>query len=386
MILIPSQMGRHNKRALLEHLRRTGTASRAGLAKSLGLSQPTVGKIADELLEQGVFEEVERFPVARSKSRVGRPARMLHLNRSKVRFLGLQLGVETTRLVLLPLGATEEVQLAAEFATPGNAKSWAQQLRNAAAGIPQKSFWGVLVSVPGLVDERNGDILYSPNLHWTEKIDMAALLQNIWRAPVLLIQEERALALGQHAVEPDDGDFLLVDFAEGVGGAVMISGKLYTHPLPISGELGHAPIPGNDRRCGCGAVGCLETLASTRGLLKSFAASSPKSSRTWEALSESIAGHGVAPWLAQTLDATAAVIAGALNVLGIRSVVITGPLAELPSPVFSHLSAAIVKGTLWARFGDVKVRTAPRRRYTGLVAAGLDRLVVPMDHTEEKFQ
>ncbi|HEY3760768.1 MAG TPA: ROK family transcriptional regulator [Verrucomicrobiae bacterium] len=385
MILIPSQMGRHNKRALLEHLRRTGTASRAGLAKSLGLSQPTVGKIADELLELGVFEEMERFPAARTKSRVGRPARMLHLNRSKVRFLGLQLGVETTRLVLLPLGATEEVEYAAQFKTPDNAKSWTHQLRNAAAGIPQKSFWGVLVSVPGLVDERSGDILYSPNVHWTEKIDIASLIQNIWRAPVLLIQEERALALGQYAVEPDDGDFLLIDFAEGVGGAIMVGGKLYTHPLPISGELGHTPVSGNDRRCGCGAVGCLETLTSTRGLLKSFAAASPKSPRTWEAFSQSIASNDVAPWLAQTLDATAAVIAGALNVLGIRSVVITGSPAELPTPVFTHLSAAIVKGALWARFGDIKIRTAPRRRYTGLVAAGLDRLVVPMDHTEEKF-
>jgi len=386
MILIPSQMGRHNQRALLEHLRRTGTASRAGLAKSLGLSQPTVGKIADELLERGVFEEMERFPSNRSKSRVGRPARMLHLNRSKIRFLGLQLGVETTRLILLPLGATEEVQCAAEFKTPGNAKDWTHQLRMAAAGISQKSFWGVLVSVPGLVDERSGDILYSPNLHWTEKINMSSLIQNIWRAPVLFIQEERALALGQYAVEPDDGDFLLVDFAEGVGGAVMIDGKLYSHPLPISGELGHTPVTGNSRRCGCGAIGCLETLTSNRGLLKSFAAASPKSPRTWETFSHSIASHGIAPWLAETLDAAAAVIAGALNVLGIRSVVVTGTLAELPPAVFSHLSAAIVKGTLWARFGDVKVRTAQRHRYTGLVAAGLDRLVVPMDFTEEKFQ
>lgn len=388
MILIPSQMGRHNKRTLLEQLRRTGTASRAGLAKSLGLSQPTVGKIADELLELGVFEEMEHPAMtgakAGAKAGAGRPGRMLHLNRSEVRFLGVEVGVEMTRLFLLPLGATEEGVCAAEFRTPGDAKRWMQQLREAAAKISQRTFWGILVSVPGLVDERSGRVLYSPNLHWTEKLDLASNLRRVWHGPMVLIQEERALALGHYAIEPGEGNFLLVDFAAGVGGAVMIGGKLYSHPLPISGELGHTPVIGNDRRCGCGAIGCLETLTSARGLLKSFAGSSPKSPASWEAFSRSIAARGIAPWLAQTLDATAAVIAGALNVLGIRDVIITGTMAALPPPVFSHLSAAIIKGTLWGRFGEVRVRMAPRRRNTGLVAAGLDRLVIPMDDADEK--
>ena len=52
-------MGRLNKRALIRQLRKDGVASRAGLARALGMSQPTAGKIADELLALGVLEEVE---------------------------------------------------------------------------------------------------------------------------------------------------------------------------------------------------------------------------------------------------------------------------------------------------------------------------------------
>src|SRR5215472_7505478 len=98
MVIIPSRMGTHNKRALLEQLHRLGTASRADLAKSLGLSQPTAGKIADELLERGVFEEAEepaeadsngRDARAPTERRLGRPARMLRLTQSKSLFLGL---------------------------------------------------------------------------------------------------------------------------------------------------------------------------------------------------------------------------------------------------------------------------------------------------------
>lgn len=378
MIVVPSRMGRLNKRALVVCLHRMGTASRADLAKSLGLSQPTAGKIADELLELGVFEEVEIPAEEQNGRKLGRPARMLRLTQSKTRFLGIQLGLEYTSVIPLPLSVSDESDDAVRFEMPDTAEEWLKRLRKVAEKLTPKSYWGVLLSAPGLIDERNGKILYSPNLHWTATSDLPALVKQVWRAPVVLIQEERALALGHHSADPSGEDFYLVDFGEGVGGAVMTGGKLYKHPLPIGGELGHTPVIGNERRCGCGAVGCLETLTSNRGLLASFAEASPKSPRTWEAFSKSIEQRGVEPWLAQTLDATAAVIAGALNVLGVRRVVLTGSITELPSQVFSYISNAIAKGALWARFGEIQVEKAPRRRKAGLVAAGIDQLVIPM--------
>jgi N-acetylglucosamine repressor len=387
MVIIPSKMGRHNKRALLDRLLRLGTASRAELAKSLGLSQPTAGKIADELLELGVFEESEEETPngsehVGSSPRMGRPGRMLRLTQSKSRFLGIQLGLAETFLSPLPLSVTEEDQWLIRFPTPSTAKEWSRKLHKAAAQMSQKTFWGILVSVPGLVDERKAKILYSPNLRWTAGTAFSAPIQEVWSAPVILIQEERILALGHHSAHREGEDFLLVDFGEGVGSAVLIFGKLYAHPLPISGELGHTPVLGNQRRCGCGSVGCLETLASIRGLLESFAAAHPKSKKTWDALSDSVASRGIEPWLAKTLDAMAAGIAGALNIVGLRRVVITGTVTELPPAVFSYLSAAIVKGTLWARFGELKIEKAPRRRKAGLVAAGIDRFIVPDESSE----
>jgi len=387
MVIIPSRMGRHNKRALLDRLLRLGTASRAGLAKSLGLSQPTAGKITDELIEMGAIEETggetqTGSDPASPGPKMGRPGRMLRLIQSKSRFLGIQLGLAETCLSPLPLSVPEEDRWLIKFNTPATAKEWSRKLQKAAAEIPQKSFWGILISVPGLVDERKGKILYSPNLRWTAGTALSAAIREIWSAPVVLIQEERILALGHHSAQPEGEDFLLVDFGEGVGSAVLIFGKLYAHPLPISGELGHTPVMGNERRCGCGSVGCLETLASIRGLLESFAGAHPKSRKTWEALSESVAARGIEPWLAKTLDAMAAGIAGAMNILGLRRVVITGSVTELPPSVFSFLSNAIVKGTLWARFGELKIEKAPRRRQAGLVAAGIDRLIVPDETTE----
>jgi predicted NBD/HSP70 family sugar kinase len=386
MVIVPSKMGRHNKRALLDRLLRLGTASRADLAKSLGLSQPTTGKIADELLELGVFEETDADNGnAGEHTRMGRPGRMLRLTQSKSRFLGIQLGIAETWLSPLPLSVREEDAWQIKLSTPGSATEWTRALRKAAAEISQKSFWGILVSVPGLVDERRGKILYSPNLRWTAGTAFSAPIQEVWRAPVILIQEERLLALGHHSAHREGEDFLLVDFGEGVGSAVLIFGKLYAQRLPISGELGHTPVPGNKRRCGCGSIGCLETLASIRGLLDSFGEAHPKARKTWTSLSSHVAAHGIEPWLAKTLDAMAAGIAGGLNMVGLRRVVITGSVNELPPAVFNYLAEAITKGTLWARFGELKVEKAPRRRKAGLVAAGIDRLIVP-DEASEKTE
>ena len=373
-------MGRLNKRALLRRLQKAGRASRAGLAKALGMSQPTTGKIVDELLAAGVLEELE--PAGKDAEGVrGRPGRILRLNQSKPRLIAIQLGLQETAVAGLSLGVAGPDQWDVTFALaknePAPARAWEKQLRVAAKKIGGKNFLGALLSVPGLVDERANRILFSPNLHWTEKADLAALVGRVWKVPVLIVQEQNALALGHHLVHAGCDDFLLVDFGEGIGGAIIMGGKPLAHPLPISGEIGHTPVLGNRRRCGCGAVGCMETLVSLRGLLESFSTAQLGRSCAWVDLQEYISRNGLPSWLAQSLDAAAVAIAGSLNVLGLRRVVITGSLTELPPAVLAHLSQAVQNGSMWAKFGSVECLAAPRHRLAGLVAIGIDRLVVP---------
>ena len=393
MIYVPSRMGRLNRRALLRQLQKLGVASRADLAKTLGMSQPTAGKIVDELIEMDVLEEVAAQPVESSDqignhngngetgTQLGRPGRKLRLNQSRAKFLGIQLGLNLTTLAGLTLAAADEDRWPVSFELKGTdsnpAKLWEKNLRQAAKTLGAEQFLGVILSVPGVVDEAAGRVLFSPNLHWTEKTDLKAMVRRIWDVPVMLVQEERALAQGHHLAEPECEDFLLVDIGEGVGGAIIVEGKPFSNPLPISGELGHTPVPGNVRRCGCGAVGCIETLVSVRGLLESFAAAVPAAEKTWSGLCEYVAQHGLKPWLAQSLDPAAAAIAGALNVLGLRRVVVTGSLTEMPATVMQYLSHAVQNGAMWARFGDVECVCAPRRRTAGMVAVGIDRLIVP---------
>ena len=382
MILVPAMMGRLNQQALLDRLQQLGAASRADLAKSLGLSQPTAGKIVDQFIALGVLEEqgCPAWPlvVKPGTPKPGRPGRLVRLNQTARRFLGIQLGVTKTSLAPLALVFDGEDRWQLDFPTPDSPSAWLKQLRLAARQLSATDLWGVLVSVPGIVDEPAGRVLFSPNLHWTERADLPALIRKAWDVPVALVQEERALALGHQAVSPAARDFLLVDFGEGVGGAIVVAGSLYPSPLPTSGEIGHTPVPGNTRRCGCGATGCLETLISRRGLIESFTTHHTQPRATWADLAASLPEKELPTWLTQALDSAAAGIAEALNILGLPRVVITGSFGELPPQVFQYLAHRIQQGCLWSRYGSLACELAPRRRTTGLVAAGLRRLVVPL--------
>ena len=376
---LPASLRRTNQRTVISLLLRLGSASRADLAKAAGISQPTAGKITTELLRLGIVQEVS--DVGGGAPRLGRPGQLLRLDDKRPRFVAVELGVTETRISALPVAVKLEDAWACTFATPASPEAWLAKMRAAAAELSDSYLWGVLVSVPGIVDETAGRVLFSPNLHWLEKMDLTASLEKIWRLPILLVQEIRALALGDLTANPGSEDFFLADFGQGVGGAMVLDGKLYTHPMPLSGEFGHSPVAGNQRRCGCGACGCLETLVSECGLLESFKTSQPKDVGDWRALVQHVSGNGIEPWLGETLSAAAKVIAGALNVLGLHRVIITGLLTELAGAV-EYLAPEVQKGALWGRFGQVTCQSAPRRRTAGLVAAGIDRLVLPTD--EEK--
>ncbi len=374
---------RENQRRLVRRLLSDGPVSRVELARRLGVSAVTTGRIVEDLLRDGVLLEMQSPAIDTTHQRLGRPAQLVDIDRQTPRFLAIQVGVLHTRVSTLPLAGRPEAtdQWQARFATPHSADTWAGHLRDSAAGLLDAKPWGVLVSVPGVVDEEEGKVLFSPNLHWLEKADLIGMIGKLWDAPVILVQETQALAMGHLAAEGGPGDFLLVDFGHGVGGAAMIKRQLYAAPLPLSGELGHTPVAGNDRPCGCGARGCLETLVSRRGLMQTFH-QKLGGERDWMHLTRRLSQRGMESWLEPTLEAAAGAIAGALNVLGLRRVIITGSLTELPGAVVEELARLVQRGAMWARFGKVECQSAPRRRGRGLAAAGVEKLLL---HEENRI-
>jgi predicted NBD/HSP70 family sugar kinase len=284
----------------------------------------------------------------------------------------VQVGVRKTRLSVLPIAIPNEDRWDEEFDSPASLDLWARQLASLWEKHRTKALKSVVVSLPGVVDESTGRVLLSPNLKWTENAEFPSTLQAILDHPSVIFSHEiRALALGHMAMEPEARDFLLVDSGSGLGAAAVLGGRLFDGALPLSGEIGHTPVLGNKRLCGCGSIGCSETLISRTGLMAS--AAEHGAAVTWPKLLSLLSDKPLPGWMKKTLDAAAITIASALNVLGLRDIVLTGAFAELPKECIEHLRAGVQADAMWARFGTITCRTARRHRQAGMVSMAIDR-------------
>ncbi|MEK6719507.1 MAG: ROK family protein [Chloroflexota bacterium] len=125
------------------------------------------------------------------------------------------------------------------------------------------------ISTPGPVDPWSGRVVDPPNLGpGFRDIDLAPRLEAGIGLPAVLDRDTQAAALAEATVGAAAGtrDFVYVTVSTGVGGAVMIDGRLLRGPDGTAGELGHLLIDLDGPPCGCGAQGHLEAFASGTGM------------------------------------------------------------------------------------------------------------------------
>ena len=126
---------------------------------------------------------------------------------------------------------------------------------------------GVGIGVPGLLDRDAGKVITSANLHQIDGfplVDAVAERLGVPSSHVALENDANVAALGEAwaGAGRKDPDFLMVTLGTGVGGGVVLGGEVVTGSGGLAGEIGHICVEPGGQECGCGRLGCLETLAS----------------------------------------------------------------------------------------------------------------------------
>ncbi len=120
------------------------------------------------------------------------------------------------------------------------------------------------MGVPGLADVDAGYTRFLPNLptQWRD-VPVRDILSPRIGCPVFLLNDVRTAALGElvHGLGRTANTMAFYALGTGIGGGIVIDGKLRLGPLGAAGELGHQTILPDGPLCGCGNYGCLETLA-----------------------------------------------------------------------------------------------------------------------------
>ena len=138
----------------------------------------------------------------------------------------------------------------------------------AANGLENKIV-GIGLGSPGTLDIKNGIVNYANNLGW-ENLHVADIFHEILPYPVRLTNDANAASLGEakYGAGKSYDSIIMLTLGTGVGGGIIINGKLYEGNEGKGAELGHSVIVVDGEQCTCGRKGCLETYASATALIR----------------------------------------------------------------------------------------------------------------------
>ena len=132
---------------------------------------------------------------------------------------------------------------------------------------------GVGIGTPGIVDETGRIVVGgAENIRGWENIALAGRLEEISGLPVRMGNDANLMGLGETVFGAGRGasDVVFITVGTGIGGAVVIGGKLFAGYAGRGTELGHVPLIADGEKCACGSVGCLEHYASASALVRRF--------------------------------------------------------------------------------------------------------------------
>jgi len=184
-------------------------------------------------------------------------------------FIGVELSAAAVRAALVTgegqVGARREEALAPQELVAQVARLVAELRDSGVAGVA-----GVGVGVPGLVNPQTGRVVISTDVPTVVRGDLLAELKGATGLPVVLDNDANAGALGEYTVGAGRGarNMFYVTIGTGIGGALILEGRLWRGVTGFAGEFGHITIDPEGVECTCGNVGCLETVASAPNIVR----------------------------------------------------------------------------------------------------------------------
>ena len=130
-------------------------------------------------------------------------------------------------------------------------------------GAAAKDFLGVGVGAPGPLDRENGIVVVAPNLGW-RNFPLRDEIGDRIKLPVTLDNDANCATVGEWWQGAAKGarNVVGLTIGTGIGGGIIVDGKLYHGATDVAGEIGHTTIDQAGRYCRCGNYGCLEAYAS----------------------------------------------------------------------------------------------------------------------------
>lgn len=245
------------------------------------------------------------------------------------------------------------------------------------------------VGCPGLIDSQNGVVKFAGNLNLRE-FPLEKTLEDLIKMPVRITNDANAAALGEarFGAGKEYDSSILVTLGTGVGGGIIIDGKLFEGNKSAGTEIGHMVIERKGNYCSCGRRGCFETYCSATALVKKTkeVMEDDPSSEMWKTYTSTTAtgktafdymetdysAKKIVDWYVKNL---ACGIANLANIFRPEIIMLGGGVSEqgerLTVPVQKLLDAELFAGTDFAPVKVVKASLGSKAGAYGAAALAM---------------
>lgn len=257
------------KKDIITFLYKMSELSKPEICRLTNMTTPTISRIIDELIEEGWVVDL-----GQGSSIGGKRPHIFSLAPDAAYILGVDWGRVQVKIAIFNLRKEiiGEIKIFPSALESGNEELAIRLLEEQIdqtiqeLGINRDKIKVAGVSLPGLIDNEGNSFTY---LSFTNP-NLKEVLEQRLQIPTVIANDSKVMAMAEHTfgAAKNMNNVLCININEGIGMGMILNGKPYTGFKGMCGEFGHTRIFGIDEQCYCGKIGCLETVASGRALVR----------------------------------------------------------------------------------------------------------------------
>lgn len=267
---LPSPDYSENQKRLLQLIYSSQNMTRQDLVQLSSLSTLTVSRLITGFLSDGIVRESKTM-----ESRGGRKPSVLEINPSYASIISIDIGAASVRIGMVSLNGKIADRLSFQY--PSKVYPVAvlppdeliQNIRNLLERHPEAKLTGMGFAISGLVSEKEGKVIFCPNISGYDNFAIKKFLEDEFQVPVFVSTSARCMALAEQRFGAGIGyaHQIFVSIGYSISAGIILNSAIFTGADGFSGEVGHLSASNRQEQCTCGNYDCLETHATLPTIL-----------------------------------------------------------------------------------------------------------------------
>ncbi|MBR5637516.1 MAG: ROK family transcriptional regulator [Pseudobutyrivibrio sp.] len=268
-----TQVKRRNRSLVLKYLNRVGPVSRKDMADAVGLTSASVTNICNELISEGLIQEVG---VDDETKGVGRRKVFIDIDYDSRYVIAFNIEADLSTVALCNLAGDVVQKKTVETDKSLSPEDFLKKLSSIAKKIVsgqsdylKSKISAVSVGIVGPIDKATGVSWHAYGI-WENAVEVKDILEKALKLPCYVENNVNAITKATMllGIGRKYDNLHIIKWGPGVGSTIVINGEIYEGINGRAAELGHVIIEKDGLRCSCGKRGCLETRVSINALNK----------------------------------------------------------------------------------------------------------------------